>query len=237
LYQKRQWVLNDDIPLKWYPHVKIIATATYLHRFLFIDDVPNKPIPLNVKLVGMCTRPISSIGITELPDSVEELALSSGDCLPKWPPNLKKLVLFDYATSITIPSSLTNCVFIKWSNSVKQMIMQTQWTNEMKFALVVFDNNEIRSVEMTQASSTDDRAREPSTGFTLRGSTLSEITNNPIVPHAYSLISDKNKNRMYVYNRCKNCSELCFCLPWLIVNVLGLEELKTKIAKTNFPFI
>jgi hypothetical protein len=195
LYQKRQWVLNDDIPLKWYPHV----------RFLFIEDIPNKPIPPNVKKVGLGRRPTFEIGITELPDSVEEIVLSSGDSLLKWPPNLKKLVLFYYKTPITIPSSLICCIFMTWSESVKQMIIQTQWNDDIKFAKVYVQNNEI---------------------------ILVEICTNPNVPQDYNQIN--SCDGVYINKNCANCQKLCMCQPWIILNVLTIQEFETKLLEAKY---
>ncbi len=201
LYQRKQWILNNDIPMKAYPYVRI----------LFIDDVPNKPIPHNVTTVSITTKPSYMLHVSELPNSVEEIVLSSGDFLQKWPIHLKKLILFYYNTTIQLPPTLTSCVFIQCSMSVKQMILQTLWNNNMKFAKVHLENNQIIAVEICQDK-------------TIELFYVPLETNDPF-------------DQFYVRNLCEHSCPICPCKPWLILNVMSLEKLKAKLLKAKPPSI
>jgi hypothetical protein len=200
LYQAKRWKLNENIPMKAYPHV----------RFLFLEGIPNKPIPPNVNTVSVRVRKISTMFI-EFPNSVDTLALSCGDYLENWPINLKKLRLFYYKTSILLPTTLTSCIFVEWSPSVKHMIINTKWNDQMKFAIIHFVKfNEIFQVEICE---------KPNIG-------------SVFIP----LKTDNNDNRFYVATSCQNCKELCMCKQWMILQVLSLQKFQQTLLEAKIPF-
>jgi hypothetical protein len=187
--------------MKAYPHV----------RFLFLEGIPNKPIPPNVNTVSVRVQKILTMQFIEFPNSVDTLALSYGDYLENWPINLKKLRLFYYKTSILLPTTLTSCIFVEWSPSVKHMIINTKWNDQMKFAIIHFRGfNEIFQVEICE---------KPNIG-------------NVFIP----LKTDNNDNQFYVAKICQNCKELCMCKQWMILQVLSLQKFQQTLLEAKIPF-